>query len=180
MTTIALTKHEIAADGLVQEDGIVMERNGRKIIVADRVIYALAGTTACFAPLIAWHKAGADADKLPKFGDCHWALLVIKAGQSPVVYSHQLAHPEEQCYPFAMGSGKMLARSAMLLGKTARQAVEFACANDVHSGGEVQVVDIAKALGLAPADAPPLQSYGPHPTKPDKFVIRQPKREKAA
>jgi ATP-dependent protease HslVU (ClpYQ) peptidase subunit len=175
-----VTKHEIAADGLVQEDGIVMERNGRKIIVEDRVIYALAGTTACLAPLIAWHKAGADADKLPKFGDCHWALLVIKGGQAPVVYSHQLPHPEEQRYPFAMGSGRLLARSAMLLGKTARQAVEFACANDVHSGGDILEVNIPKALGLSQPGDVPAQSYVPHPEKPGKFIVRQTKRERAA
>ena len=148
MTTIAVdTKGTIAADGLGCNDNIRATHSARKIIVEDGAIYALAGTECLMRPLINWVKEGADPDKLPKVGDNAWGLLVItRTGAAH--YHCKCPFPETVDLPWATGSGREIAIGLLRDGKTARRAVEIACELDVYSGGDIQVIDIAEALGL--------------------------------
>ena len=152
MTTIAVTRSQIAADGLVLCDGFRVRTNERKIIVRDNVIYAHAGTTALFPFVLHWIRNGADPDKAPK-PDEDWCMIVIDAEDGPRIYQKCLPYPEAQDYPFAIGSGRDIARTAMRLGRSAHEAIEIACQEDSRSGGEIYAVDIASALGLVAAKA---------------------------
>ena len=146
MTTIACDGREIAADGLVTSDNFRMERNARKILVEDGAIYAIAGTQCLMRPLVDWVKAGADPDKLPKFGEMAWGLLVISRTRA-VHYQSRCHFPEEVSYPFTTGSGREIALGAMRAGRSAREAVEIACEEDVWSGGKILSYNISEALG---------------------------------
>ena len=115
----------------------------------DGAIYALAGTTCLIRVLIAWIKAGADPQKAPKDEGINWGILVIDA-EGARHYSRACPYPEEQEYPFTTGTGRDIALGALKAGATPKEAVEIACRVDVHSGGSIQVVNIAEALGLQP------------------------------
>lgn len=151
MTTIAIDSHgvHIAADGLINASGSRITHNARKIRVDSGAIYALAGTTCLFEPLIKWHKAGADPANVPAGLDSEWALLVVTK-DGAVLFSRDVPYPEQQYYPWTQGTGYRYAMGALKAGASAQRAVEIACEIDIHSGGEIQVVNIAQALGMAP------------------------------
>ena len=156
MTTIAIDPHgvHIAADGLITAGGAIEHRDEQKIRVVkgkkgDKSIYVLAGTTCMFDALIKWHQDGADAGKLPPAADARWSLVVIDA-KGPRHYGHLAAYPERITYPYTVGTGYEYAMGALKAGASAQRAVEIACEIDIHSGGEIQVVNIKEALGMAP------------------------------
>lgn len=154
MTTIATDGATIAADGLVQSNGIVATRSFRKIVVEDCVIYALAGTMCMLRPLIEWVKAGADPERAPKTAESDWGCLLVIDGlgkEGARCYFSKAPYPDSVDFPFAIGSGREIALGAMKAGKTPRQALDIAADCDIYSGGEIQVVDIAQALGLTPS-----------------------------
>ena len=149
MTTIACDGREIAADGLVTADNFRRERDAKKILVESGAVYAIAGTQCLFRPLVDWVKAGADPDKAPKVGDLEWGLLVITRERA-VHYQSKCVFPEDVTYPFTTGSGRDIALGALRAGKSAREAVELACEDDVWSGGKILSFNISEALGLEP------------------------------
>jgi len=55
--------------------------------------------------------------------------------------------------PFAIGAGSDYALGAMDYGASPEEAVRGACRRNVFTGGEIQVVNIAAALGLQPQAA---------------------------
>lgn len=69
------------------------------------------------------------------------ALLIDTAGQA---WSYaKLAHPQRIEDRFcAMGAGRDYALAAMHLGKTAREAVEVACALDVFCGNGIDTLEL--------------------------------------
>ena len=148
MTTICTDGISLAADGRVHSDGTRVRDDEKKIMVRGGVIYALGGVTCLFDPLIKWVTDGADPEKIPK-GDLRWQLLVITR-TAFVTYSNTCPYAERQDYPFTTGSGRDVAYGAMKAGKSPREAVAIAAEDDLYTGGEIQVVNIAEALGLAP------------------------------
>jgi 20S proteasome alpha/beta subunit len=94
--------------------------------------------------LIAWFLAGAIPEQFPdNRGDdgCHRArLLVISPGPRITIYE-AMPHPitiEDKF--FAMGSGRDHALAVMYLGRTARKAVEVACALDTGCGNGIDTL----------------------------------------
>jgi hypothetical protein len=181
VTTIALTATQIAADGQSTSSyGCITGRCFKKITVEKAAVYAVSGQAALMAPLIAWHMSGARPEAVPKHAaDVVWSLLVVPKNGSPSLYTSQAPYPESIELPFAIGIGAEIAIGAMEHGASAREAVMIAMRRNVHTGGDIQVVDIAKALGLSQPGDVPAQTYLPNPDKPGKFVVRQPKRERA-
>ena len=155
MTTIAIdaSGHWIAADGQVSCGGAVERLNEKKLRVEDGkdgpTVYVMAGTTCMFDPLVKWHKEGADPAKVPPASDAEWCLITIDR-QGLRTYSHRAPYPERSSYPFTTGTGHEYAMGALKAGASAQRAVEIACEIDIHSGGEIQVVNIKEALGMAP------------------------------
>lgn len=154
MTIIATDGIHIAADGLSCAGHEIVSTKVKKIAVLNNVIYALAGTGVLFNPLINWHRAGADPAEVPKgvAADQDWALLVIteKWGKPYFQRYHSKApYPDDETpLPIVDGVAGELAKGAMRRGATAEEAVRIACEGSVWCGGDIQVVDIAEALGL--------------------------------
>lgn len=155
MTTIAwdLDRGMIAADGLACSGNTIIAKDRKKIVARDGAIYALTGCWIYFKPLIEWHKVGADPNKLPvrNGNEMHWSLLVITEREGRAVAeitTHEAPYFEDMPRKFALGSGCDVALGAMRSGKTPAEAVAIAMTDDVKTGGEIQVIDIAEALGL--------------------------------
>ena len=152
MTTIAIDRYgTIAADGQRTWGGDIVSRTERKIRIRHGRIYALAGTAGVFEPLIAWHgEHNADPEKTPKIGgDNDWQLIVIDRFWLIAKYTNTCPYADIfERPPLGFGAGVDLAKGAMLFGATAEQAVRLAIETTNHSGGEIQVVNIAEALGL--------------------------------
>ena len=149
MTTIAVDGKSIAADGRARNSwGGIVSESVQKIIVKGRTIYAVAGSKALVEPLIKWYESGHDPGNLPVCTDDRgWSLLVIyKAGCA--LFTRIAPYPELVEMPFALGTGTDYALGAMRAGASAAEAVRIACELDSGSGGEIQVIDIADALGL--------------------------------
>lgn len=182
MTTIAIdARGTMAADGQRLWGDQICGLQDKKIRVGKGAIYAFTGLFPMLEPMIAWHAAGANPAKLPRGADSDkhggWTLIVVDL-DGVGKYTNACPYIERFEPPIAFGAGQDYAIGAMWHGASAKDAVRLVAENTNHTGGDIQVVDIAKALGLAPP--PQEQTYVPHPTKPDKMLVRQPRREKAA
>lgn len=166
MTTIATDGITIAADGRATAGGNIVSDRTKKIIVEDGVIYALTGVEALFRALIDWIKKGADPAAVPKGYDAtslSWALTVISAvgPMGAKRYTSTMPYPDSVDYPFSDGTGHEMAVVLMDAGKSPFEAVRLTCKRDINSGGEIQVVNIAEALGQ-----PALKLVGETPWTP--------------
>jgi ATP-dependent protease HslVU (ClpYQ) peptidase subunit len=147
MTTIAIDAHTIAADGLRTWGDDIVGRSERKIRIWGGRIYALTGMAPYFEALMTWHARGADPEKAIKCeAPNSWMLIVIERPREVIKYTNTCPYPEVFTPPIAFGAGLDLAKGAMLAGATAREAVQLAIDNTTHSGGEIQVEDIAAVL----------------------------------
>jgi ATP-dependent protease HslVU (ClpYQ) peptidase subunit len=157
MTTIAIDKFgTIAADGQACIGDARHETGVRKIVVrpalGDRParIFTMTGMVAMQDALIDWYERGHNPMEVPPVGkDPDWTLVVIEARRQ-VFLTSELQYPNEFQAPFAFGSGGRHIMGLLVADATARFALEIACKIDVFSGGEIQVVNIAEALGLKP------------------------------
>jgi ATP-dependent protease HslVU (ClpYQ) peptidase subunit len=149
MTTIATDGVTIAADGQRTAGSERIGLNAKKIIVRDGRIFALTGTVGLFEAAIRWFLAGAEAGKAPKGAEeDSWRLIVIDKTGALATFGSTALFGEPFPYPQAFGSGANYAMAAMRCGKSPQEAVEIAKELDVLSGGLVQVVNIAEAIGL--------------------------------
>jgi 20S proteasome alpha/beta subunit len=93
--------------------------------------------------LMAWYCDGAPADSYPdnRNGDyCRAYLMVItREGKIHKYEREPIALPFEDKFA-AMGSGRDYALAAMHLGRTARKAVEVACALDTGCGNGIDTL----------------------------------------
>ena len=155
MTTIATDGHIVAADSMTTRPGGFREPgNYRKLHPVEttsgqRWIVAVAGDMSMVEPLKQWVLDGARAQDIPFREDRHadWHLWVFK----PEGLFEAMASAPRLCpchTPNAIGSGARFAIGAFAMGATPQQAVEVAMRFDIYSGGEVEVIDIAEALGL--------------------------------
>jgi len=154
MTTICTDGVTIAADGLACLGGQKVAFKDRKIVIDRKhgAIYALSGATAMLPHIMEWHRAGAPAESAPKAAapDITWTLLVITS-KSTTLLTSQCAFPSVvDDRRFAIGSGADYAMGAMCAGVEPAEAVKIVIDNklDVWTGGEIQVENIAEALGL--------------------------------
>jgi hypothetical protein len=106
MTTIAITETEIAADGLRLFTDLIAGTKHQKIVVTDDAVYAFTGSVPAMAPMIEWHKAGADPDKLPPNLGNEWGtLIVINQADGIHKYTHSCLYKEWFAPPIAFGAG---------------------------------------------------------------------------
>jgi hypothetical protein len=151
MTTIAVSASQIAADGQRIWGDLIAGRQFKKIRVCHGAIYAFTGLVPMHEPMIAWHAAGADPAKLPHGAsdDKHggWTLIVVDR-EGVGKYTNSCPYLERLDTPVAFGAGQDYAMGAMWHGASAGEAVRLVAAHTNHTGGVIQVVDIAEALGL--------------------------------
>ena len=147
MTTIAVDKHgSIASDGQTTFGPFRSFSGVRKIMVGKTAVYGCAGDGGMMEALIRWHEAGADPEKAPK-GD--WIMLVCD-GATVCQVSDSARYLVPIDLPWGIGNVGEVALGAMLHGASAEEAVRLVATRHVHTGGEIQVVDIAEALGITP------------------------------
>lgn len=153
MTTVATDGKTIAADSLATAGSTKVMYAKDKIMVggSDRggaAVFAVSGHAAMLPHLARWVERGM-ADEPPKATgeNSEWNLLIIDYWGARRVESG-VPHAFEVPYPHAMGSGRDFALAAMDAGVSPERAVEIAIGRDVWSGGEIQVVDICRELGI--------------------------------
>ena len=154
MTVIASDGITIAADGLsIYGHSEIGAGNIRKIVVEDKTVYAFSGAFAMMRPMINWYKAGYNPREVPPAsGDVQWNMLVIDR-DGPTLFGNHVPYSDRQVYPVTLGTGGDYAMAILLDGGTSRRAVEIACMKDAFCGGEIQVVNIAEALGIPRLEA---------------------------
>jgi ATP-dependent protease HslVU (ClpYQ) peptidase subunit len=92
--------------------------------------------------------AGHDPEKAPKpQKDGNWRLLVMHRDRI-MSYTDTMPYGDPFPYPQAFGSGCNYAMTALRLGKSPEEAIAIAEGFDVYTGGPIQVVNIAEAIGL--------------------------------
>lgn len=153
MTTIATDGVTIAADGLACTGSERCGMQTRKLRVEHGRIYAIAGDIAMFDALVEWHNRGADpSHEFKGRKDPNWSLMVID-GSGLTRFTDNCMYPDPFEYPQAFGSGADYAVAALRMGNTPKRAVEIAAELDVYTGGEIQVINIAEALGINTLEA---------------------------
>lgn len=93
--------------------------------------------------LLAWLNSPRDAAAYPLGQkDNDTSALVIEPGGAVWSYG-KTAYPQRiECQRYAMGHGRDFALAAMHLGKSAREAVEVACALDVFCGNGIDTLEL--------------------------------------
>ena len=147
MTTIATDGKTIAGDGLRTFCDEITGTNHKKIRIVDGKIYTFTGSAALFSPAIKWYAVGANLKALPKAEDNHWVLVVIDQSGITRITS-AMPWPEQFDPPFCLGAGEDFALGAMRAGLSPEEAVRLTAKHFTHTGGEIQVVNIAEALGI--------------------------------
>jgi hypothetical protein len=153
MTIICVdSKGTMAADGQIVCDSIIISRTYKKIVKADGpngpALCAIAGTTLFEMPAIEWYEKGAKPEEAPKSDSNNTWLLVVVDRNGVCEYSWDTPYPDYNCpTPWAWGANRELAIALMRSGKSAAEAAAFVCDHTISAGGEIQVVNIAEALG---------------------------------
>lgn len=142
MTTIVFKDGFFAADSLVTSDGMV-DGYTEKIKKSGNLFFGMAGNIDLYEEFEKFLK-GEVFDKEAFKGEnaSIGAIVVNKETRSVIYYSKRLV-PEPVIFGFhAIGSGNEIARGAMLMGASAKKAVEMALKLDINSGGKIQVVKV--------------------------------------
>lgn len=131
----------LAADKRCCVGGLV--RTVTKIHRVGGLLVGGSGELSFILAVVEWVRGGRLAEKFPadqRNKDDYQPVLVIEADGTPSIYE-RTPHPiryEDKCC--AMGSGRDFAMAAMHLGKTAREAVEVACALDAGCGNGIDCI----------------------------------------
>lgn len=137
MTTIAYDGNILAADSLVigdysSDDHNKIQRVGNNHYCACAGDY-MAGVAFCI-----WLKDGGEK---PSFGKDDFEAIEIHPDKGLIYWDSYLVRAEAK-YPIAIGSGSAHAITAMDIGKTAIEAVEYAILRDSSTGGKVNHVRV--------------------------------------
>lgn len=143
MTCIAWDGKTLAADKRACVGN--MQCTVTKIERINGLLVGGSGDSAFINAMRDWVKRGRDAQTFPQHQrdkDDWQAVLVIEADGTASLYE-RTPFPIRYEQPFiAIGSGREFARAAMHLGKTAREAVEVACALDVNCGNGIDTLTL--------------------------------------
>lgn len=145
MTTVAWNEHQIAWDSLItMGDEKYVHADCEKVIVHKGRVFALCGNAGMLKKsLIPWWENGHDPDLAPA-GD--WEMAVI-SHDGVRVYSSEAPHAEVNTpRVFAMGSGSMAARAALICRASPVEAVEVAAQLDKGTGGPVHSLNLAEVV----------------------------------
>lgn len=144
MTCIAWDGKTLAADKLCSDGGALCAV--KKIYRIDGLLVGGAGEVAFIGAMLEWVRTGRDPSAFPdsqRNKDDWQPFLVIELDGTPSMYD-RTPHPvrfEQTCV--ALGSGRDFARTAMHMGRTAREAVEIAIALDKHCGIGIDTLELS-------------------------------------
>lgn len=140
MTTIATDGVTIAADGMVCEGDCVIQTSYRKLRrFKDGRIIGFSGNAFNDDAFASWLERGGK-DELPKglVGE-EFCCIELTVGGEIATYD-EYGRRFVELPPYAIGSGRKWAKAAMALGKSPKEAVEFASRFDVYTGGDITVL----------------------------------------
>lgn len=144
MTVIAWDGVTLAADKQSTNTGFA--HKATKIYRVDTGIVGFTGSASHAMALIQWFKNGCWPAEWPKPGDpnnCSNALFITQGGEIRAYDGAANGQYEIHEDKFvAFGCGRDYALAAMYLGRTAREAVEVACALDVFCGQGVDTLTL--------------------------------------
>lgn len=110
----------------------------------DGSIAAFSGDGDSAMALLAWLEAARNPATYPDAQkDNDTCALVIEAGGAVWCYGKTPYPQRIEDKFYAMGHGRDFALAAMHLGKSAKEAVEVACALDAYCGNGIDVLDLA-------------------------------------
>jgi len=142
MTTIAFNDKEFAYDSRVTADGIVLTDEDEKAVQIEGAYYIGVGIAYEIDKLISAHLGKED---IPE--DFSPECLVYKVVKGEGVY--QIGVHDEGIYchltkygNYSCGTGEHFALAAMDLGKSPKEAVEYAKTRCIYTGGKVKVIKL--------------------------------------
>ncbi|HBS5629915.1 TPA: hypothetical protein MAK11_002681 [Klebsiella pneumoniae] len=160
MTTVAWDGKTLASDTQASTGDVVCSSTEQKIYTApdsgwgvygERVL-AIGCSGDCGAEMelqdLLANGLSYASEFLPTFSFS--ALAIINAGRAYVISKDKgetRANISLQIEPYAIGSGGVIARTAMRCGKDAREAVAVAIEMDCYSGGSVDSLTIKSPVG---------------------------------
>ncbi len=139
MTTIAYhhKSKEISIDSRVSSGSLIISDSYDKIIKNDFGLWFMCGSTADYEEYsnLRHNEKIDNADNVP---DC--CALVIKDGKCYGTYIEDSGYFKvfEEMGNTTIGSGSKLALAALDMGKSAKEAVEYAATRDAFTGGNIQ------------------------------------------
>lgn len=146
MTVIIIKDGIMASDSLVTQGDIRLGSTIKLHDLGDFVVGA-AGSVSDIAAFILWLRDGSPEDKKP-------ALTKDSDGFTALIYrrSTKTVHYADESYVLspiyatehAIGSGGEVARGALCMGATAREAVKAAIKHVVTCGGAVKTIKLDK------------------------------------
>lgn len=142
MTVIAWDGKTLAADKMACAAGY-----GYTVTKVHRLrggaIVAFSGDGDGAMALLAWLNAARNPATYPEQQkDNETSALLVEPDGSLWSYGKTPYPQRIECKRYAMGHGRDFALAAMHLGKSAKEAVEVACALDVYCGNGVDALDI--------------------------------------
>ena len=143
MTTIAFDGKVLAADRRkTLGHGII--RSGTKLYDCGEFVFGSCGDAAHGVVVAEWLKAGRPAEHPKLDDDCVFGIAIRKSDRAIFqVEDEQFVLVQLEDAQHAVGSGRDFALSAMALGMTAPQAIEFAARFDAGTGNGVDVYEFS-------------------------------------
>ena len=138
MTTIITDGKSMAADKQANYDEHLIPVV--KIHSVGDEIIGIGGCHAFGVRLIEWYKEGADIKNFPDKDYTNWQMMVISQNGIKNLFSHGFVDiPLEFA---AIGSGRDYALSAAYLGKSLKDAIDFASVHDRNTGMGVDILHL--------------------------------------
>jgi ATP-dependent protease HslVU (ClpYQ) peptidase subunit len=146
MTTIACDGTSMAGDGIITENDHICRRDYRKVWrLCDGRIVGFAGNSYNWQAFAEWLETGnGDPPKV----DGGIACIVLAPDGSIFSYD-EFGRSFPEVAPIAIGSGTRFALAAMDMGRTAEEAIAYACTRDIFSGGDITVVHLPRLEAVA-------------------------------
>ena len=142
MTTIVYDhkNRQIACDGLVVRDGVILSTKFEKYFVRDGMVFLMAGSTCEFDEIIDMVCKGVKKTEVRTSSLCMYVqesiVAMVFIDSDGNVCTDVITHDD------AIGSGENWALAALDMGKSAHDAVEYASTRDIYTGGSVLVFDV--------------------------------------
>jgi ATP-dependent protease HslVU (ClpYQ) peptidase subunit len=163
MTTIAYKDGVLAADSRITRGNVVSAGGYNKLrVLDDGSVVGGAGHTANIVAFGDWLNDGKQGSA-PEMSD---GTVVVHLQNDGRLFEYWGEQGIEFTGPYeAWGSGYQFALAAMYLGKSAKEAVEVACAIDSNSGLPVHTVQLRDVLKLPEIKLPPRPAVVIHKAK---------------
>jgi ATP-dependent protease HslVU (ClpYQ) peptidase subunit len=143
VTTVAWDGVTLAADGRVTDESTLLCSRSKKILRVPKTgeLVGVAGTASDTERLLDWARSGLAGDP-PAVED---AVAIVVRRDRTVWITENGARLAQVEAPFAIGSGRDSAFTAMDLGCNAIKAVRMAAKRDPSTGGQVRSLKLKEA-----------------------------------